>query len=106
MQIADVYGDIGYLDKNGFFYDEPLFMDNMKLTTTGATRTGCVFCMFGITQDPERFLRLKKVEPIKYEYVMRGGKFDEQGLWIPDNGLGYKFVIDWINEHGNMNIKY
>lgn len=106
LQIADVYGDIGYLDKDGFFYDEPLFMDNMELTTTGAKRTGCVFCMFGITQDPERFLRLKKVEPIKYDYVMRGGKFDEQGLWIPHNGLGYTFVIDWLNEHGDLDIKY
>lgn len=106
MQIADIYGYIGYLDKDGFFYNEPLFMDDMKLTTTGAKRTGCVFCMFGITQDTERFLRLKEVEPKKYDYVMRGGKFDEKGLWIPHNGLGYKFVIDWLNEHGNMDIKY
>lgn len=78
----------------------------MELTTTGDKRTGCVFCMFGITQDTERFLRLKEVEPKKYDYVMRGGKFDEQGLWIPHNGLGYKFVIDWLNEHGNLDIKY
>ena len=81
-------------------------MDGMELTTTGAKRTGCVFCMFGITQDTERFLRLKEVEPKKYDYIMRGGKFDEQGLWIPYNGLGYKFVIDWLNEHGNLDIKY
>lgn len=28
-------------------------------------------------------------------------------LWKPSNkGLGYKFVIDWINEHGNLNIRY
>lgn len=34
-----------------------------------------------------------------------GGKFDN-GKWVPYNGLGYKFVIDWINKHGNLNIKY
>lgn len=106
MDIADVYGDIVYADNDGLYYSNPLFMDGMELTTTGAKRTGCVFCMFGITQDTERFLRLKEVEPKKYDYVMRGGKFDEQGLWVPHNGLGYKFVIDWINEHGNLDIKY
>ena len=78
----------------------------MPLTTTKVKRTGCVFCMFGITQDTERFLRLKEEEPNKYDYVMRGGKFDESGMWIPHNGLGYKFVIDWINEHGGLDIKY
>lgn len=88
------------------YYDNPVFNDSMKLTTTGVDRTGCVFCMFGITQDTDRFLKLKKAEPQKYDYVMRGGKFDDDGMWIPHNGLGYKFVIDWLNEHGNLGIKY
>jgi 3'-phosphoadenosine 5'-phosphosulfate sulfotransferase (PAPS reductase)/FAD synthetase len=26
--------------------------------------------------------------------------------YIPGVGLGYKYVIDWINENGNLNIKY
>lgn len=30
---------------------------------------------------------------------MRGGKFDEQGLWIPHNGLGMAFVIEWLNRN-------
>ena len=106
LEIASVYGNIVYKDDDGMFYDNDLFNSSMKLQTTGEDRTGCVFCMFGITQDPERFLRLKEVEPMKYDYVMRGGKFDEQGLWIPHNGLGYTFVIDWLNEHGNLGIKY
>lgn len=93
LKIADVYGDI-------------VINDNSILTTTGVNRTGCVFCMFGITQDTERFLRLKDEEPKKYDFVMRGGKFDESGMWIPHNGLGYKFVIDWLNEHGGLNIRY
>ena len=106
LKIAEVYGDIIYEDEDCFAYQEPLFMNDMNLTTSGAKRTGCVFCMFGITQDTERFLRLKEIEPKKYDYVMRGGRFDDEGMWIPHNGLGYKFVIDWLNEHGNMNIKY
>lgn len=106
LKIAEVYGDIIYEDEDGFAYQEPLFMNEMNLTTSGAKRTGCVFCMFGITQDTEKFLRLKEIEPKKYDYVMRGGRFDDEGMWIPHNGLGYKFVIDWLNEHGNMDIKY
>ena len=87
-------------------YDNDLFSAYMPLATTGVGRTGCVFCMFGITQDTERFLRLKEAEPNKYDYVIRGGKFDNEGMWIPHNGLGYKFVIDWLNEHGGLDIKY
>ena len=93
LDIASIYGDIVLNDKN-------------KIETTGVDRTGCVFCMFGIKQDTEKFLRLKELEPKKYDFVMRGGKFDESGMWIPHNGLGYKFVIDWLNEHGGLNIRY
>lgn len=112
LNIAEVYGEVGYIDDDGMVYDEPLFNESMKLVTSGESRTGCVFCMFGIGIDKERFLRLKAIEPAKYDYVMRGGKFDEEGMWIPapdENGkmgLGYKFVIDWLNENGGMNIKY
>ena len=106
LDIADIYGDIRYMDEDGMLYDNELFDDSMLLTTTGEKRTGCVFCMFGITQDTDRFLRLKEQEPKKYDYIMRGGKFDEDGMWVPHQGLGYKFVIDWLNEHGDLGIKY
>ena len=106
LDIAEIYGDIVYTDDDGMYYDNDLFNQDMKLTTTGAKRTGCVFCLFGITQDTDRLLKLKEAEPKKYDYVMRGGKFDENGMWIPHQGLGYKFVIDWLNEHGNLDIKY
>jgi len=106
LKIADIYGDIVYTDKDGFIYDNNFFNLYMKLQTTKASRTGCVWCLFAITQDRDKLIRLKENEPKKYDYVMRGGKFDDEGMWVPDNGLGYKFVIDWINEHSNLNIKY
>lgn len=106
LEIAEIYGDIVYTDDDGMFYDNDLFSQDMKLTTTGAKRTGCVFCLFGITQDTDRLLKLKEAEPKKYDYVMRGGKFDENGMWIPHQGLGYKFVIDWLNKNGGLNIQY
>lgn len=107
IKIAEIYGDVIYRDKDGLEYDYPMFDNDMILDTTGVKRTGCVFCMFGITKDTERFLKLKEVEPIKYNFVMNGGEYDEEGMWIPNKqGLGYKFIIDWLNEHGNLNIKY
>jgi 3'-phosphoadenosine 5'-phosphosulfate sulfotransferase (PAPS reductase)/FAD synthetase len=85
IPIAEPYGDI--VEENG------------KLTTTGLNRTGCMFCLFGIQHDksPNRLERLKEAHPKMYEYVM---KPESEG------GLGYKDKIDWLNEHGNLHIKY
>lgn len=89
MCIADVIGD--YRD--------------CQYTTTGYKRTGCIFCMFGIMQDKYRFIRLAKQEPELCDYVMRGGEFNEQVMWQPSkSGLGYWFVIEWLNVHGNLKI--
>lgn len=33
-----------------------------------------------------------------YDYVLGGGEFNTEGLWIPNSkGLGFKFVMDEIN---------
>lgn len=33
--------------------------------------------------------------------------FSITAIWKPDNrGLGYKFLIDWLNENGDLNIRY
>lgn len=103
IDIADIYGDV--VSENGEYQFAGCDLD-VKLKTTGASRTGCIWCMFGISQDTERFLRLKQNEPKRYEFVIGGGEFVD-GMWTPNSkGLGYRFVIDWLNEHGNMNIKY
>ena len=92
LKLASVYGDI---------------VGDSELSLTGVTRTGCTFCMFGIQKDKDRFLKLKEIEPKKYDFIMNGGEFNEAGIWIPNNkGLGYKFVIDWLNKYGNMGIRY
>lgn len=73
--------------------------------TTGCKRTGCIFCGFGITQDKGRFIRLFEQEPKLCDYVMRGGEFNENGMWQPSkDGLGYWFVLQWLNVHGNLEI--
>lgn len=73
--------------------------------TTGYKRTGCIFCGFGITQDKDRFIRLSEQEPKLCDYVMRGGEFSDSGMWQPSkDGLGYWFVLQWLNVHGNLGI--
>ena len=44
-----------------------------NLHTTGCERTGCMFCMFGITHDktPNRFQRMAYTHPKQYEYCIK-----------------------------------
>lgn len=101
--IASVYGEVvkenevdGQLD----MADLGLFDIGIPiLKTTGCQRTGCVFCLFGIHREksPNRLERLKETHTHLYEYIM---KPESEG------GLGYKWKIDWVNEHGDLDIKY
>ena len=111
IPIASVYGEIvkdfasngqidGQMDMFELSSDFGIFdVGRPSLKTTGANRTGCMFCGFGchLEKSPNRFERMKESHPKQYDYIMRP---EDQG------GLNYKEVIDWINEHGNMNIKY
>ena len=105
IKICSVYGDIvvDYGSEDQFdgqldFSDLGLMTDNRKYKTTGLSRTGCMFCMFGCHLEPEPRLRImKKTHPKQYDYIMRP---KEQG------GLNYKEVIDWINANSDLNIRY
>lgn len=72
---------------------------SIPLKTTGCSRTGCMFCGFGchLEKSPNRFEKMKETHPKVYEYIMKPWE---------DGGLNYKEVIDWINENGNLNIRY
>lgn len=104
IPICSVYGDIveeeelpgqmAWDDYAGFN------IGTKRLTTTGCKRTGCMFCGYGCHLEKPgegRFELMKQTHPKQYEYIMR--PWDE-------GGLGYKDVIDWLNEHGNLNIRY
>lgn len=86
LPIASVYGQVVQDEKTG------------KYTTTGATRTGCVFCLFGAhCKDDCRFLSLKETHPRQYNYCINGGEYDESGKWVPSKeGLGLSKVLDYI----------
>lgn len=109
LAIADAYGQVvvkndgvdGQINIHDYLGD----YRGCEYETTGCKRTGCIFCMFGITQDKDKFIRLAEQEPTLCNYVMRGGEFNEQGMWQPSkNGLGYWFIIEWLNVNGNLKI--
>lgn len=118
LTIADAYGQVVRdWDKDGLVEGQiELFekyaeiipnyeLPNCTFKTTGCKRTGCIFCGFGITQDKQRFVRLAEQEQRLCDYVMRGGEFSEIGIWQPSkDGLGYWFVLEWLNVHGNLKI--
>lgn len=80
---------------------EEIGYEGCRFKTTGCPRTGCIYCLFGITQDTNRIIRLYEMEPKRADYVLRGGKFNDEGMWIPsDEGLGYWYILDWLARHG------
>ena len=103
--ICSVYGDVvtdyeamGQCENQMSFADFGIF-DNERtlLRTTGCQRTGCALCGFGCHLEKEsRFLRLKETHT----------KFHNLLYILKNNGVTYAEAIDWVNEHGNMNIKY
>ena len=112
LPIAPVYGDVvvdyegmgeldGQMRLDDLSADFGIFdLERPTYKTTGCERTGCMFCGFGchIEKPGEgRFERMKVTHPKQYEYIMKPWE---------DGGLGYKRVIDWINEHGNLHIRY
>jgi 3'-phosphoadenosine 5'-phosphosulfate sulfotransferase (PAPS reductase)/FAD synthetase len=110
LQIAKQYGEVVRdYDKDGLLQGQTdLFSDNnlfCNYRTTGCKRTGCVYCGFGTTHDRQRFTRLALEEPKLCDYVMRGGAFDTDEMWKPTvDGMGYWFVLEWLNVHGNLQI--
>lgn len=90
LKIPAVYGEIvpamNAEDTSG---QCRMFGDDCRLTLTGVSRTGCMFCMFGahLEKEPNRFQRMKKDYPKIYEYCLR--PWDK-------GGLGMKEVLDFI----------
>lgn len=66
LEIAKVYGELKERE------DGTLYL-------TGAQRTGCMFCMFGVQSEtcPNRFQRMAETHPRQYDYCMKNLGLDE-----------------------------
>lgn len=71
-------GQINMIDYLGCYQPED------TLETTGCSRTGCMFCMFGchLEKEPNRFQKMKETHPKQYAYCM--------------DKLGLKEVLEYI----------
>lgn len=67
-----IYGDIVPADAPDGQTVLPEALDSVKLKTTGAYRTGCMFCMFGLhlEKEPNRFQRMKQTHPKQWDYCI------------------------------------
>ena len=95
MNIAD-FAEFGVFDR-----------EIPEFETTGCQRTGCIACGFGVHLDKPSCDRLYQIEKLSnpkiLDWILRGGAFDEDGLWKPDRrGLGFWFVYEWVNRNGNL----
>lgn len=111
IPIASIYGDVVYGNRESSEYYENTLFDCGKLCTTGAQRTGCIFCGYGahLEKGESRFERLKHTHPRQYEYCLEGGAYDPtDGMWKPDkNGLGMRHVFEELNKlYGKDFIRY
>ena len=115
LPIASVYGEVikeNEYDGQMDFEDLGIFdLGLPTFKTTGCDRTGCFACGFGMHHEncPEKSRLQKTIElsnPNFTDWELRGGHFNEKGLWEPYQGLGYWFLIEWINKYGNFKMWY
>lgn len=74
------------------------------LQTTGAQRTGCAMCGFGIQLEkrPHRFDRLKETSPAEWEFWMTHVAQDHTGEWYGWGKVLNYLGIEWENEPGQI----
>ena len=102
LPICSVYGEV--VEDYGSQIDGQMDLQDMgwgdcrkQYKTTGCERTGCMLCGFGchIEKSPNRFEMLKETHPGMYGMLDR----------VTNNGVTMRQAIEWINEHGGLDIK-
>ena len=104
LPICSVYGDVvtddeewGQIQLSDYEGLELFEIGNQPLHCTGCQRTGCVCCGFGAhLNNDRRFVDLKETHPQMYRLLEIS----------KNNGYTMREAIDWINENGDLDIKY
>lgn len=92
----DVAGQLTISDLEGFSNMELFDAERPPLKTTGCKRTGCMLCGFGChLNNDDRFLQLKETHPKMYALLDV----------IKNNGITMREAIEWLKEHGNLDIR-
>ena len=94
LPIASVYGAVRERERE------------RKLYTTGCSRTGCVFCLFGLRQDKpqNRIQRLALTHPKLHDYCVNKLGLKEVMEFMGDSYIPERTVYNTIlaNQHGSM----
>ena len=95
MRLDDLSPDFGVFD---------LEMPTYK--TTGLKRTGCFACGYGMHHEKKENSRIQGIidfsNPKLADWMLRGGHFNEKGLWEPYQGCGMWFPLMWIEKYGGL----
>lgn len=80
-----------------------IIRENGRLRTSGAQRTGCTMCGFGLHLEsrPHRFDRLRERNKAYWEFLMYRCVTDESGTYGWGRVLDY-LGIEWENEPGQI----
>ena len=101
IPICSVYGNVVTEGEAGqmSLADLGLFDKGLPtFRTTGCSRTGCMLCGFGchLEKGKSRFESLHETHPKMYAMLDV----------VKNNGVTMREAIDWMNEHGNLHIRY
>lgn len=93
LPICSVYGDVVPADGQLAFGIDT----DIKYTTTGCKRTGCMLCGFGVQSEstPNRFEQLKETHAGMYKLLDT----------CTNNGVTFREAIEWCNGHGGLDIR-
>lgn len=85
-------------------YGEIVKEPDGTLRTTGAQRTGCTMCGFGIHLEkrPHRFDRLRETNPKEWEFWMRHVCMDQDGNWYGWGRVLDYIGVEWENKPGQI----
>lgn len=95
MRLDDLSPDFGVFD-----------LERPTYKTTGLKRTGCFACGYGMHHEKKENSRIQGIidfsNPKMADWMLRGGRFNEKGLWEPYQGCGMWFPLMWIEKYGGL----
>ena len=103
LEIASVYGDIVAVDDKGYEY-EPFFASGCNLKCTGCSRTGCVFCGFGVHLEKGETKEAALIREVREEtgLILRDFKYRGDLVFINDDYQEIMYLYTSDNFSGSL----
>lgn len=83
-----------------------MIIEGVNFARRVARELAAYFASSEYCKDKDRIIKLEKEDKRLADYVLNGGEYDNEGMWIPTNkGLGYIKILDFLIENG-LDIPY